>query len=673
MLNPSDVTLKRHWTTFFILVILGVSLPGGNVPQTLGGTSLPSGGSPWPRQIETLGTLIEVYQPQLERWSDNKLEAYAAVVIKTPRSKDKAYGVIWFSARTEVDKANRLVTLDDFRVTRRSFPSLVNNGSQYLPVFQINLPSIRTIPLDLLETSLFTMPVRDDQKAYQLENEEPHIIFSSTPAVLALIDGQPEYRPVGENLQVVINTSSLIVLDPARQMYYLALMDGWAQAPAQTGPWSAAENLPSKSLDRLRRASELTGRHQVLGNPEQSLMEAYEDGEAPTVYVSTVPTELLLAQGPPQFTPIVGTSLLYVENSGNDIFMDNFTQMFYVLVSGRWFTSNSLENGPWSYVSPADLPSDFAEIPSYSPKASVLVSVPRTPQANEALIANQIPQTATISRGTAKLRVRYYGTPDFRLIEGTNVRYAVNTATPVVSVLGSNIYYAVENAVWFSSSGASGPWSVATSVPQEIYTIPPSCPIHYITYVQIYGHTPTKIFMGYTPGYYGTVVSWDNVVVYGTGWNYPPYIGSANWVPRVHTYGAGSSFSWSVGTGWSLTTRDKSSNPYSDNITHRGNYGAPARNVTYNVRTGPVREITDGAGYSRNNVYADHDGNIYRVSPDSGWQQRTSRGWSTLASAGVRSSLENWQSARALGALRWSNFHTHGGRDGRSGSTLASR
>jgi hypothetical protein len=122
----------------------------------------------------------------------------------------------------------------------------------------------------------------------------------------------------------------------------------------------------------------------VLGEPDQSLKQAYEEGQAPTVYVRTVPTELLLSQGPPQFTPIVGTSLLYVENSGNDIFMDNFTQSFYALVSGRWFTSNSLQNGPWFYVPPADLPSDFAEIPAYSPKANVLVSVPGTPQANEA-------------------------------------------------------------------------------------------------------------------------------------------------------------------------------------------------------------------------------------------------------------------------------------------------
>jgi len=32
------------------------------------------------------------------------------------------------------------------------------------------------------------------------------------------------------------------------------------------------------------------------------------------------------------------------------------------------------------------------------------------------------------------------------------------------------------------------------------------------------------VYAGYTPGYLGTEVCPDHVVVYGTGWNYPPYI-----------------------------------------------------------------------------------------------------------------------------------------------------
>jgi hypothetical protein len=57
------------------------------------------------------------------------------------------------------------------------------------------------------------------------------------------------------------------------------------------------------------------------------------------------------------------------------------------------------------------------------------------------------------------------------------------------------MYYAVDNGVWFVSASPDGPWTVATNVPDVIYSIPVSSPIHYVTYVRIYGYSPE-----YAPG-----------------------------------------------------------------------------------------------------------------------------------------------------------------------------
>jgi hypothetical protein len=134
-----------------------------------------------------------------------------------------------------VDKVNRLVTLNDFKLTKRNFPSLSNNGAQYAKALESDMQWKQTIPLDLLETSLATTAVVEQQKTYPLENQPPRMIFSTTSAVLALIDGQPALRDAGNGLQKVINTRSLILFDPSRPMYYLALMDGWVQAPGVDG------------------------------------------------------------------------------------------------------------------------------------------------------------------------------------------------------------------------------------------------------------------------------------------------------------------------------------------------------------------------------------------------------------------------------------------------------
>src|ERR1700678_1577571 len=258
----------------------------------------PSGpADPWPRILTYNGANISVFQPQVESWVGNKLQAYAAVRVQTPQKKDTDYGVIWFSARTEVDKVNRVVTLDDFVLTRQNFPSLANNGAAYANTFILNLPWSHTIPLDLLESSLAVTNAADAQKRYPLQNDPPRIIFSITPAVLAIIDGAPVLRPSADNLQKVINTRALILFDPAKKMYYMALMDGWVEAPSVEGPWNPAKHDPTKAMDKIRQAAEANDQNQPLGNPQQSLTQAYKDGKAPAFYSTTLPAKFLVGEG----------------------------------------------------------------------------------------------------------------------------------------------------------------------------------------------------------------------------------------------------------------------------------------------------------------------------------------------------------------------------------------
>jgi hypothetical protein len=63
---------------------------------------------------------------------------------------------------------------------------------------------------------------------------------------------------------------------------------------------------------------------------------------------------------------------------------------------------------------------------------------------------------------------------------------------------------------------------VATEVPEEIYTIPPSSPVYYATFASVFQSTDDEVEVGYTPGYQGAYEE-DGTVVYGTGWDYEPW------------------------------------------------------------------------------------------------------------------------------------------------------
>src|SRR6201999_2366878 len=136
-------------------------------------------------------------------------------------------------------------------------------------------------------------------------------------------------------------------------------------------------------------------------------------------------------------------------NSSNDIFMDVNAHQYYVLISGRWYTSPSLRDH-WKYVAANSLPADFAKIPEGSPKDNVLASVGGTDAAREAVMDAQIPQTAKVDRSTATTDVNYNGDPQFAPLQGTDMQYATNTGSNVIEDHG--VYYTVDNGVWFQSS-----------------------------------------------------------------------------------------------------------------------------------------------------------------------------------------------------------------------------
>jgi hypothetical protein len=487
----------------------------------------------------------------VDTWQGNQLSAHAAVAAQPASDTEPTFGVVWLSSRTDVDKADRLVTLEDVRVTRANFPSAAARASAWQTQLQGLLRSEgNTISLDRLEASLAVQQELQIGKSQPLVNTPPRIIFSSTPAMLIPVDGDPVLRSAPEGYQRVINTRALLLED--RGTYYLHVFDGWMRAQDPEGPWTVMTLHPASLDDAMHQ---LDASHQVdllEGTPADSTrLPPTLASNPPTVFVSTKPAELIVTDGTPNYLPIDGTRLLYLSNTTGRVFKFMGDNQTYVLISGRWYRSSSV-NGPWTYVAGGDLPADFAQIPDASPMENVKASIPGTPQAQEAAIADAVPQTATVQRAHTTLdpAPAFDGDPEFLPIAGTDLQYVANSAMPIIEA-GPAAFYAVQNGVWFYASSVYGPWAVAAAVPPVIYSIPLSSPLHYVTYVRVYGATPTVVYVGYTPGYFGTVLGPDGVVVYGTGYVYRPWLGTV-WYGSPWTYGFGAGLRWTPWTGWTF-------------------------------------------------------------------------------------------------------------------------
>jgi hypothetical protein len=465
--------------------------------------------SPWPRVRTTNGHTVTLHLPQVESWTSNSFTARAAVELKTAGSKKEWLGVVWIAAQGSIDRSNRIVTLDRLEITKARFPEAPDNGSNALAILREVLPSgARTVSLDYLITALGFAKAAARQGPRGLKHSPPEIVWATNRAVLILIDGEPVLRPVpGGSLQRVVNTPALLVRDEASARFYLAGDGVWFAATSIQGPWSLAQS-PPPEVAGLAPASPHGG-------------SATGQEPLPKIIVRTRPAELLMTSGLPDFRPIRGTALLYAADTDSQLFFDTSNREAYLLLSGRWFKAKSLE-GPWTHVAPRDLPADFAKIPPGSAQAVVLAAVPDTPQAELAVLANSVPTTATVGRRDARIQLAYEGEPKFKPIDGTRMSYAVNANLPVI--LASGTYYALDNGVWFTAKAATGPWQVATEVPEEIYTIPPSSPVYYATFTNVYQSTDDEVEVGYAPGYLGAYED-DGTVVYGTGWDYEAWYG----------------------------------------------------------------------------------------------------------------------------------------------------
>ncbi|MBP1728591.1 MAG: autotransporter [Deltaproteobacteria bacterium] len=504
----------------------------------------------WPREGASKGMTAMIYEPQVDSWDGFNLKAHSAVAVRPAKREEPVYGVITFTARTLVDKSERIATLEELQITEVKFPSAADRAQEFRPVLQLTArEKIRIIALDSLEAAL----VASDLKvggSLPVKNDVPQIIIADKPAILVYIDGAPRYVPVKDadgSLWRVLNTRVLLLKD-ASGRHYLRLFDGYMEAPSLEGPWRVSAR-PPKDAGKARKAARESGQVDFMegqADPKTKELPSLKN-LAPQIYIATSPSELVVTEGEPNFVPLAGTELLYVTNTTGNIFQYLRDNRTYLLLAGRWFRAASLA-GPWEYVPHKSLPGDFARIPDDSPKENVKAAVPDTVQAREALVANSIPQTTSVKRGDAGfVDLVIDGEPELATIQGTPLSYVSNCSTPVIMV-DRQSWYAVQNGIWFTAPALDGPWVVADTVPEVIYTIPTSSPLHYVTYVKVYGTTPEAVYVGYTPGYMGTVIT-EDVVVYGTGYSYSPWIGSYWYGPPL-TYGLGVSIGWTPWWGW---------------------------------------------------------------------------------------------------------------------------
>ena len=532
---------------------------GTPAPAAAPAPSATQSASEWPQSTQVEGVTYTLNQPSFTGLTSNTVTLRSVAQVSGEGSSAKNGTVTMTATMAPADVAG-LVELSGFKVT--GVDGDVDQSSSAAIEKQLAGMAF-TVPLSTLVQDISIDAARNETG---LSNAPPDIVVTGEPAVIVSIAGTPVLSPLGSTGWKRVTNTPFIVMQAQDGTWWVRLgASNWMTAPGLSERYGPASSAPPQAvLDALGKAPEPPADLK----PDIERLNAPQP-KPPAVLVVTRPTVLVSINGPMKLAK-VAPGINVVTNANQTLLVRDAAPRNWVLASGRWFSSETL-TGPWKYVPPSQLPTDFARMQANGLQvASALASVPGTRQAKEAAVNTNLVRTIVLERAKANCDVSWNGAPSWQPVQGTSMEYAANASQPVVKF--GDAFYCCDSAAWFKASDPKGPWSLCDSVPAEIYSIPASCPIYPCTFVEVYASTADTVTFGFTSGYLGSYMQ-DGAAVYGTGYAYANGSnadGSSQVYPQ--TYGSQASYDEDTGT-WAPPAYDGYYDGYYPAV-YPGVYGA---------------------------------------------------------------------------------------------------
>ncbi len=415
--------------------------------------------------------------------------------------------------------------------------------------------------------------------------DKPTVFVSTEPAEMIVTKGEPTFQPIpGTSLMQIGNTDSVVFQHTKENQYYYLTAGRWYRAKSLNGPWQAAtlnlpedfKKIPDDSPADFVKAS-------VPGTREA------EDA----VLLATVPKRAAVEKanatvdvqydGEPKFIPIENTKVSYAINSPQAVFLVN--KVYYCCDQGVWFTAQA-PTGKWLLCS--DVPKEIYAIPSTSPMYNVtyVIVVSSTP-------------TTVVYEYTAGYEGQYCEANSQLLMFGAGI--VVGAALAAEYYQWWPWYYSYHYYGCYFSYGCGaiyrGEWG------------------GYYRYARYYGP--------YGGAGYGAIYNPETGGYARGAYRYGPY-GSASvreaYNPHTDTYIARANVKTEYGSSGRFYVERGDNEAWGG---HRSGAGGTASWARGDEGQGVIRTDTmRGQGFvakdKEGDIYAGHDGNIYKKD-ESGW------------------------------------------------------
>ena len=194
--NPSKINFLKVIQVFTLLVIVLNTIDIRAQESTLD----------WPKQILAEEHIITLYAPENTSYVDLRLDTNIAVSVKEGIDGTPVFGMMWTTSLLDVDRSTRIASLVSVKVNEVKFPDEVSkeNEDKFKSLIETEVPKWNIeFPLEDLLASIEAVSTYSEE----LSTEAPKIRFSTIPAVLVFIDGDPKFKAVDQQYEIIQNSA----------------------------------------------------------------------------------------------------------------------------------------------------------------------------------------------------------------------------------------------------------------------------------------------------------------------------------------------------------------------------------------------------------------------------------------------------------------------------------
>ena len=335
-----------------VAALANLSLAGVALAQAPAAASLPA--DPWPRDVSLSNAAVLVYQPQVNNWTDNQIDFRAAHGDQAHGAKDETFGVVFATARTQVDKVARTVVFENLQITKSRLSRRCPTAARPTPPeLQKRVGGQAAHRSRSTGSKPRSRQPASSRRRCEVQNNAPQVIVSYSPG-----DPGADRRRAG--VQAGADDTPL----PARHQHPRADPAGRARATASTctsttagsspsaldGPWTQshrqpfgmddarADSWPSPARSTCSTAAPTPTRSRR--SPTACRRSTRQPGRRPSSSCSRASPTSCRSSARSCCGPRTPTS---------DVLIDTTNNNYYALLAGRWFRAPAL-TGPWTFV-----------------------------------------------------------------------------------------------------------------------------------------------------------------------------------------------------------------------------------------------------------------------------------------------------------------------------------